>query len=194
MEPGFDYFNWVVLPILIFISRLCDVSLGTIRHIFVARGFRTIVPFLGFAEVLIWLLAMTQVMKNLNNGACYFAWAAGFATGNYMGMRLEEKIALGMQVIRIITNQACDDLILALRNANHGVTVVNAEGSTGPVKMIFTIVKRKNIKNVIALIKEYNPNAFYSVEDVRDSSQGVFVQSTRNMTYIRSMFPWRKGK
>jgi len=193
-EAGFDYFNWVVLPLLIFCSRLCDVTLATIRHIFISKGFRKIVPILGFAEVLIWLIAMTQVMKNLNNSACYFAWAAGFSTGTYVGMRLEERLALGMQVIRIITNQNCDELIEALRAANHGVTIVPAEGSKGPVKMIFTIMKRKNVQAVIKLIRQYNPNAFYSVEDVRHSDQGVFVKGTNNIDYIKQMFPGRKGK
>ena len=101
MTSGFDYFSWIVLPVLIFMSRMCDVTLGTLRHIFMAKGFTKIVPILGFFEVLLWLIVIGQVMKNLNNVACYIGWAGGFATGTLVGMKIEEKLALGLQVIRI---------------------------------------------------------------------------------------------
>ena len=104
---NFDYHAWVTLPLIIFFSRICDVSLGTIRHVFISKGFRKIVPLLGFFEVLIWIIVVAQVMKNLNNIACYLAWAGGFATGTFVGLWIEEKLALGLQVIRIITNQDC---------------------------------------------------------------------------------------
>jgi uncharacterized protein YebE (UPF0316 family) len=190
----FDYFNWVLLPLLIFVARMFDVTLATLRNIFISKGFRHIVPFIGFVEVLIWLVAINKTMKNLNNVACYLAWAGGFSMGTYVGMRIEEKIALGLQVIRIITNQDCEDLIEALREANHGVTVVPAEGAKGPVKMIFTIMKRKNVAPVVELIRYHNPTAFYSVEDIRHSSQGVFMPGSRKMAFVDSVFSWRKGK
>lgn len=190
----FDYFSWILLPIMIFLTRLCDVPLATLRNIFISKGFRNIVPYIGFVEVLVWLVAITQVMKHLNNVACYIAWAGGFSMGTYVGMKIEEKIALGMQVIRIITNQDCEELIEKLREANHGVTVVPAEGAKGPVKMIFTIIKRKSLSSVIELIRKYNPTAFYSVEDIRHSSQGVFVQGSNKMELVNTLFPWRKGK
>ena len=190
----FDYFNWVLLPLMIFIARMFDVTLATLRNIFISKGFRHIVPFIGFVEVLIWLVAITQTMKNLNNVACYLAWAGGFSMGTYVGMRIEEKIALGSQVIRIITNQDCEDLIDALRKANHGVTVVPAEGAKGPVKMIFTIMKRKNVSSVVDMIRTHNPTAFYSVEDIRHSNQGVFVPGSRSIAFVNNVFPWRKGK
>lgn len=190
----FDYFNWVLLPLMIFVSRLFDVTLATLRNIFISKGFRNIVPFLGFIEVLIWLVAITQIMSNLNNIACYLAWAAGFAMGTYVGMRIEEKIALGLQVIRIITNQDCEELLQELRNANHGVTVVPAEGAKGPVKMIFTIMKRRNVSAVVELIRKYNPTAFYSVEDIRHSSQGVFVPGGSKLAAVNEIFKWKKDK
>lgn len=186
----FDYYSWIVLPLIIFFSRVCDVSLGTLRHVFISKGFRTIVPVLGFFEVLIWIIVVAQVMKNLNNVACYLAWAGGFATGTYVGLRIEERLALGLQVIRIITNQNCDDLLIALKKADHGVTIVDAKGSAGAVKMIFTIIKRKNVESVIQQINKYNPTAFYSIEDIRDASQGVFSNNkgTNSFTSIMKMF------
>jgi uncharacterized protein YebE (UPF0316 family) len=192
---NFDYYDWVILPLLIFFSRVFDVSLGTLRHVFISKGYRTIVPILGFFEVLIWIIVVAQVMKNLNNVACYFAFAGGFAAGTYVGLFIEEKLALGLQVIRIITNQNCEELLHTLVQHNHGITVVDAEGSTGPVKMVFTIIKRKNVRDVVQLIRQYNPSAFYSIEDVKNAKQGVFTsEDSPSFSNIRRMFPLTKGK
>lgn len=191
----FDYYSWIVLPLMIFLSRIGDVSLGTLRHVFISKGYRRLVPFLGFFEVLIWIIVVAQVMKNLNNIACYFAFAAGFATGTYVGLRIEERLALGLQVIRIITNQNCEELIQALKKENYGITVVDAHGAIGPVKMLFTIIKRKDVQSVVSIIHQYNPTAFYSVEDIKDTNQGVFKPSpTDSFSQIRQMFPVTKGK
>jgi uncharacterized protein YebE (UPF0316 family) len=187
----FDYYSWILLPLIIFGSRICDVSFGTLRSVFVARGFRNLAPILGFFEVLIWIIVVKQVMNGVSNWACYLAWASGYATGSYVGLGIEERLALGLQVVRIITNQDCAELQSALAEGGHGITVVDAQGAKGPVKMIFTIVKRKNVEDVEVLIHKYNPSAFYSVEDVKDSSRGVF-RSRRKVNYARVLFPVRK--
>lgn len=190
---NFDYYSWIVLPFIIFFSRVCDVSLGTIRHVFISKGFRKIVPVLGFFEVLIWIIVVAQIMKNLNNIACYLAYAGGFASGTYVGLLIEERLALGLQVIRIITNQNCDNLLIGLKRKNHGVTIVDAQGAVGPVKMLFTIIKRKNVQQVVLLIHQFNPTAFYSIEDIKDTSQGVFSsKSPNNFAAIKRMFAVRK--
>ena len=191
---NFDYYSWIILPIIIFFSRVCDVSLGTLRHVFISKGFRKIVPLLGFLEVLIWIIVVAQVMKNLHNIACYLAYAGGFATGTYVGLFIEERLALGLQVVRIITNQNCDELIIALKGKDHGLTLVDALGAVGPVKMIFTIIQRKNVQSVAKLINQYNPSAFYSVEDIKNTSQGVFTKnSSSSFSSVRKMFPVGKG-
>jgi uncharacterized protein YebE (UPF0316 family) len=195
LHDNFDYHSWVVLPLIIFLSRIGDVSLGTLRHVFISKGYRRLVPFLGFFEVLIWIIVVAQVMKNLNNVACYLAFAGGFATGTYVGLRIEERLALGLQVIRIITNQNCEELVQALKKENYGITVVDAHGAMGPVKMLFTIIKRKNVQSVVSIIHQYNPTAFYSVEDIKDTSQGVFKPvPTDSFSNLRQMFPITKGK
>jgi uncharacterized protein YebE (UPF0316 family) len=178
---------------------MVDVTLGTMRHIFIAKGFRKIVPFLGFIEVLIWLLAISQIMKNLNNIACYFGWAMGFSLGTYFGMLIESKLALGLQVIRIITPIIPQNLARAFFDASLGVTVINGQGAKGPVNIFFTIIKRKDVGKVLKLIEEHAPNAFYSIEDIRTTSQGVFPQQQSGMPdksfyYFRKIFPVRKGK
>ncbi len=193
LDVAFDYWSWVVIPLLIFFARLIDVSLATMRHILVGKGMKHIVPFLGFFEVLIWLLAITQVMQNLTNVVCYVAWAAGFSTGTYLGMVIEEKIALGYQMVRIITNQQSEELIEELKKQGHGVTVVPAQGAMGPVKMVFTVVKRKDVNAVIKQIREFNPQSFFSVEDIRNTSAGVF-SNNGSARVIGNLFSIRKGK
>lgn len=169
-----EIYSWVVLPIIIFFARVIDVSLGTMRHVMMARGNKKVVPLLGFFEVLIWIIVASQVMKEADNFACYIAWAGGFATGNYVGLILEERIALGLQIIRVICNVDCSGMIMELQSANHGTTVVDASGSKGQVKILFTVAKRKDVPKIISIINKHNPNAFYSIEDVRLASKGVF--------------------
>lgn len=181
----FDYFNWVILPILIFISRMGDVTLATLRHLLVSKGFKKIVPFIGFFEVLIWLVAMRQVFNNLNNMACFIAWAGGFATGTYLGMLIEEKLALGMQMIRVITDKDAASLINEFKKLNQGVTIVDAEGTQGKVKMIFTIFNRVNKQDIIQIVEQHSKDAFYTIEDVRGSSHGVFSDKSKGFILKR---------
>ncbi|HOQ05094.1 MAG TPA: DUF5698 domain-containing protein, partial [Anaerohalosphaeraceae bacterium] len=86
------WFAWIVLPLLIFIARIADVTIGTIRLIFVARGMKILAPLAGFFEVLIWLVVIGQIMRHLANPLCYIAYAAGFAAGNYIGMMLVDRL------------------------------------------------------------------------------------------------------
>ena len=165
-------FAWVLLPALIFCARIFDVSIGTVRVIFIARGYRLYAPILGFFEVLIWLIAIGQIMKNLNNVACYLAYASGYATGTYVGIWLEGKLSLGQVIVRVITRLDASELVKALRRQDYMITTVNTEGAMGPVKLIFSVLQRQSLKEYIGIIRHYNPRAFYSVEDVRFVSEG----------------------
>ncbi len=187
------WFVYVLLPILIFVSRIMDVSIGTLRIIFVSRGDKIIAPILGFFEVLIWLLAITGIMANLDNWLTYVAYAGGFAAGNYIGLFLEERMALGIRMIRIITSRDANPLIATLRSGGYGVTTVRATGKDGPVHLIYTIVPRSQTKPVIEKVKEFNPRAFYSVEDVRgvNNDSFTFGNPTANSITPRWL---RKGK
>jgi uncharacterized protein YebE (UPF0316 family) len=169
-----DILVWVVLPILIFIGGLAYVSLGTLRIIFIARGQRFLSPLLGFFEVSIWLIAISQIMKNVSNIAAYLAFAGGFAAGNYVGILIEEKMAIGTLVVRIILAKNDEVLKKGLAAAGFGVTCVNAEGIHGRVKLIYTVVRRKDLEKVTRIIKESHSSAFYSVEDARSVVEGVF--------------------
>jgi uncharacterized protein YebE (UPF0316 family) len=194
MIHGFDFYSWVILPLLICLSRMCDVTLGTLRHIFMHKGMKRLVPLLGFFEVLIWLVVIRSVMKNLDNWMCYIGWAGGFSCGTMLGMYLEEKMALGLQVVRIITNQDCTGLLLAMKDAHHGITMVDGQGAMGPVKLIYTVVQRKQLKEIENLVALHTPTAFYSIEEVKNVNQGVFSSSGSRYSSIRELFPVRKGK
>ena len=188
-----DIYAWIILPILIFTARVCDVSIGTIRIIFVSKGIRYLAPLLGFFEIIIWLLAISQIMQNLTNIYYYIFYAAGFATGNFVGILIDEKLSIGTVGIRIITKKDAKDLITALRDAKYGLTVVDAEGSNGKVKIIYTVLNRQNIQNVVNIVKKYNPKSFYSIEDIRYVSETLplHVQPWYKRNFIRTN---RKGK
>lgn len=168
------WWSWVALPAVIYLSRILDQSLGTLRLIFVAKGHRRLAPILGFFEVIIWLVAATQVFQHLTNPLAYVAYGAGFATGNYFGMRIEEWLSLGNAVVRIIPREHVSTLPDRLRAEGFGVTVVEAEGATGKVQIIFTIVRRKAVHRVVEVITAHNPRAFFTIEEVKEVREGYF--------------------
>lgn len=170
----FNWVSWVLIPFLIFFARLLDVSMATVRNILSNRGLRKVAPIIGFFEVLIWLLAITQVMQNLNNVASYLAWALGFSAGNYLGIILEEKLALGYQIVRIFTHEKSPQLIELLREERFGITTVSARGSRGPVELIFIVTRRKRLGRLVSILKTHAPGLFYTVEDVRKVDAGIF--------------------
>lgn len=174
---GSPAFNWFVIPLLICLARILDVSLGTIRIILVSRGMKFLAPILGFFEILIWLLAISQVMQNLTNVAHYFAYALGFSIGNYIGIILEEKLAIGKIAVRVVTHRDALELVGFLRSKGFSVTVVDAEGSLGPVHLLLTVIRRSQLPVMASHIKHFNPKAFYTVEDVRFVSGGIFSAS-----------------
>jgi len=186
------FFAWILLPLLIFIARVADVSLGTVRVIFITRGLKYLAPIVGFFEILIWLLAIGQIMRNLSNPVCYIAYAGGFATGNYVGIWIAEKLSLGVVLIRVITSKDASELLEYLKSADYGVTNVDAQGLAGKVQVVFTIVRRREVASVVNLIKQFNPKAFYTIEEVGFVEEGIF--PTRK-NWLSSVFrPLRKGK
>jgi uncharacterized protein YebE (UPF0316 family) len=167
-------YAWIGLPLLVFFARVIDVSLGTLRIIFISRGKKYLAPLLGFVEVFIWIAVVAQIVRGVNDLAAYFAYAAGFAAGNFVGMFIEERLAMGTQVIRIIVPSDADELTTNLSVAGYGVTGVDGQGANGPVKLIYTVVKRKDLPVVLAVIHRTHPHAFLSIEDVRSTQEGIF--------------------
>jgi uncharacterized protein YebE (UPF0316 family) len=153
----------------------------------VSKGQKLWAPFLGFFEVFIWLVAITRIIQNLDNWLCYFAYAGGFATGNYIGLIIEEKMAIGIVKIQIIARKESNELINNLKNAGYGFTHHEAHGGTEDVSMIYSIINRIEIAKVEEIIKSTNPNAFYTIEDVKSANSGIFRVKTGGPR-------WRKGK
>jgi uncharacterized protein YebE (UPF0316 family) len=176
-------FSWVILPLLIFFARILDQSIGTMRLIFISKGLKYIAPFLGFFEVIIWLLAVGQIMQHLDNWLSYIAYGAGFAMGNFIGIKLEERLSLGTVIIRVILTKEAPELVTSLTAQNFGLTLVDGEGAKGKIKIIFSIIRRKEIQGFVNTVHQFNPNAFYTIEDVKSSSDGVFRRNTSKSAF-----------
>jgi uncharacterized protein YebE (UPF0316 family) len=199
MEHSFfdsTLFSYVLMPILIFLARICDVSIGTMRIIFVSKGKRNIAPILGFFEVLIWITAISKIMENLDHYINFIAYAAGFATGNFVGMIIEEKLAMGILMVRVFAYEKGNEMVRSLNEQGFGATVVEAHGARERIDLIYSIVKRNELSNVLSIITNLNPKAFYTIEDVKAVNEGIFTPKKPN-----SIFPfsyvlrnWRGGK
>ena len=185
-----EIFKLIVIPLLIFLARICDVTLDTARIIYVSRGMKLLAPLIGFFEVLIWLLSITQIMNNLTNVVYYIAYAGGFAMGNFIGIYIEERMAIGTVVIRIITQKDASKLVDFLKGDGYGVTYIDARGTLGPVKIVFTIIKRRDVRRVIGIIRKFNPLAFFTIEDIRSVREGVF----RKKANLKKSFIFRIKK
>ena len=192
-----ELFIWVILPLFIFLARVVDVSLGTLRIVFVSKGLKYFAPIIGFFEVIIWLLVIRAILQNLNNFMCYLAYGAGFAMGNYIGIYIERKLAVGRAILQVITKKDASELIKTLREKGFGVTSIMAQGSEGNVNVIFMVIRRGDFESVNNLIKTFNPRAFYTLEDVKFVSEGTYpmknVRLVKNL-YFSPFKYWRKGK
>ena len=177
-----NVFSYLVLPLFIFCARICDVSIGTIRIIMIARSQRAVAALLGFFEVIIWLIAVSQVLSHLNNVICYIAYGAGFAAGNYIGISIENRLAMGMQAIQIITEENLKALSMLLRQEGFGVTNLAAKGQKGQMDFIYVVTPRKRSDEVLSIVKEFDPNAFISVMDLRSAYAGYIDRRKPNLT------------
>lgn len=176
----FNWYVWVGLPLLIFLARVFDVTLGTMRIIFTSRGLRNLAPVLGFVETFVWIIAVSSLVKHAQNVAAFVGYAGGFATGTFVGMMIENKLAVGTITIRAIIRRNPKELIATLHDAGFGVTAVDGHGSTGDVKIIYSTVKRADLPAIVDIFHRTLPGAFLSVEEVRSTEQGVFPVGKNN--------------
>jgi len=168
-----DAYPWL-LPIIIFFGRICDVTLGTLRIIFISKGERKKAPIVGFFEVLIWLVIISQVFTHANSPLAYLAFAAGFAAGNYIGIYVENKIAFGFVLLRIYTKKDGIQLTKLLNKNNFGSTFIKGKGAFSEVGIIECVIGRKAQQTVTAIIDNFDPDAFYLIEDIRSKQKGIF--------------------
>jgi len=191
-----DFFSYAVIPFLIFLARICDQSIGTLRIIFVSKGKRNIAPLLGFFEVLIWITAISKIMQNLDNYVNYVAYAAGFATGNLVGMIIEEKLAMGFQMIRIFTSEKGKELVKILNSNGFGATAIEAHGAKEKIHLVYSIVHRNEVEKVLEAVNLFNSKAFFTIEDIKAVNEGIFNPRKQNtiFPFANILREWRQGK
>ena len=135
-------------------------------------------------------------MQNLTNIAYYVAYAGGFALGTFAGIYIEEKLAMGVLLVRIITKRDASELIDFLKSAGYGVTSVGAQSNVGQVHIIYVTIKRGDLQNVVETIRRFNPTAFYTMVDIKSVSEEVFpLKKPRyERGYLSLLGLHRKGK
>lgn len=156
--------------LLIIVARVIDVSLGTLRTICIIQGRGAAAWFLGFFEVLVWVVAAGSVLGNLSNPVYAIAYAIGYATGSLVGVRIEQYFAFGEQVVRILTRIG-RTMPTALREAGFGVTEFNGEGRDGLIKMLLVKTPRRKVATVLRIADQCDPRHVYYVDDIRPGRQ-----------------------
>jgi uncharacterized protein YebE (UPF0316 family) len=158
----------VLSYVFVFAARVIDVSLATVRMLMVMRGRRLPAAIIGFAEVSIFILALSQVMDKIHTSPTYvLAYALGFSTGTYVGSLIEEKMAMGFLTLQVISQSEGHELVADLREAGYGVTAVPGQGRDGPRKVLFVTLKRKHLQNLLDHLNRVEPNAFTTILDTR---------------------------
>ncbi|MDR1405773.1 MAG: DUF2179 domain-containing protein [Prevotellaceae bacterium] len=167
-------FNYPYLPFLVFFARICDVTLGTLRIIFISKGKKYLAPLAGFLEVFIWIVVISRILEASNDLICYVSYAGGYAAGSFIGMHVEERLAIGMLFISVFTKKDGKQLVAQLNHAGYGATINRGEGMEGGVNIVQTVVIRKKSERALQIITQFDPKVFYVVSDVRAVQHGIF--------------------
>lgn len=156
----------LLIALVIFIARVCDVGLGTIRQVMIIRGRKQVAFLIAFFEALIWVYAVSRVITTVQDPLTSISFALGFASGTFVGMTVEDFLKIGEQVIRIFSKKG--DLVAEkLREKDYRVTVLDGSGRDGIIKLLFVQVKRRKVKNVLSLSREIDPSCFIILDDIR---------------------------
>ena len=180
MEALDALFAGVYGPLVIFSLRVVDVSMSTIRILLAVRGYKVVVPIIGFFEVLIWVFAVGNAIRFLDSGWHLLGYASGFAVGNVVGLLIEERLAIGYATIRVVSTHAGVEMADALRNIGFGVTEFGGQGRDGRVEIVYTVCMRRDIDRVLDEIEQWDRQAFITVEEPRDIRWGWMQSSPRN--------------
>lgn len=164
-------------PLLIFSLRIVDVSMSTVRIVLSVRGHKYVTPLIGFFEVMIWVFAVGNAIRYLNSPLHILGYAGGFATGNLVGLWIEERLALGWASIRVVSKHAGVELAESLRGIGFGVTEFGAQGRDGRVEVVYTVCARRDIDRVMEEVARWDQHAFITVEEPREIHWG-WMQST----------------
>ncbi len=166
--------------LLIFLARVTDVSMATVRTLMVVQGRKIQAAFIGFFEVMVYVAALSKVVNGLNDPRNLIAYALGFATGNYMGILIESKIALGNLTAQIILKREDNaDLIQSLRENGFGVTVLEGYGKEGMREVLHIVLKRKDLKVLENILHDHDEEAFITVNPITPIMGGYFAGSKK---------------
>ena len=166
----------ILWSILIFLARMMDVSMGTMRTILIIRGRRGIAAITAFFEIIIWVLAVSRVITQLDQWYYLLAFAFGFAGGNFLGSYIEEKIAMGYSFAYVVPTNKRSTLAMTLREHGFGVTVVKGEGLKGPEFVYNVVLKRRDTRRFLKTLAANDKSAFYTIMDVH-SLHGGYMRS-----------------
>lgn len=158
--------------LMIFAARVCDVTIGTVRLIFLTRGQKYPAALLGFVEVFIFIVAISQVLRGELNALLVFGYCSGFAVGTIVGVTIEERIALGYSLIRVFSQEKGSEIAQALRDADFGVTETFGQGRSGSVAILETAVRRRDVPTVQRIVGKLDGHAFVVMDEARTLFQG----------------------
>lgn len=167
-----DVMPWYI-PLVIFFARIGDVSINTIRTMTMINGNRIASALLGACEVTIWVLAVGGVLKYLPNPWAVLGYAAGFGTGVFVGMSIEDRLAMGFRLVRVISTSRGTDVAATLREQGYGVTRFDGVGRDGPVTESFVVIRRKSLRALRDLVARIAPDAFVTIERMDHPAGGV---------------------
>ena len=174
---NFDIISYILLPALIFLARLADVTVATVKLMFVVNNSRKIAAILGFFEALITIMALSRIDQDANNLPAFVMYAAGFAAGTYVGMWIESKMAYGNVLVRIISKEMPEALFQYLARNKHNFSLVDGYDESGNTRVLFTICKRSSVPSLITHLEEIAPRALYTVESVKQASHDLVPES-----------------
>lgn len=184
-------FSFLILPLLIFVARIGDVSINTIRIIYVLGGRKLTATILGFFESFIWLMAIRQIFEHLDNWICYVAYPGGFAMGIFVGMLIEERIAYGKVIVRTITRKDIAPFKDYLIINDFRFTAIKAMGREGEENVVFTVLERDRLDELLYSLKAIIPSAFYTIEKVNRASDDVVAKEPGShvgiLSWLRSI-------
>jgi len=181
----------LMLPLTIFIARIVETSLETIRTVYVARGHKYLAAGIGVGKIAIWLLSTGLVLTNLDNIGGIIAYIAGYGIGTVIGMEIEDRISLGDVVVRIISAKDPQPLITRLSSMGYGITRLDGTGVfSSSVAVLLMVVPRKNLEQLTALLRKDYPDLLYTVEDVRKASEGGTIFHGKESGWISRFFGW----
>lgn len=165
--------------LLIFLLRIVDVSLATVRLLMSVRGRKLVAASLGFIEILIWITAVGTALQNMSSWMHVVAYSGGFAAGTFVGLTIEEKLAFGLAILWITSRHSGVELAEALRSMGFGVTQSTGQGREGAVQMLSTAVRRRDLRKVLKEIERWDPQAFVVVEEPKAIHRGWLFSQRR---------------